>query len=411
MSRLRAYIKPRNTNGDFLPEFIEVTEDVDFDATGNISQLIDNNEFNVGQFKFSDFDLKLRNQLGAYSDVDVLQSIFRTRRAGSQFKLTWSPSDQSPQCGDSIAGNSYGATIDSPVDVFIGVINDEASKLDIDDQQITFSVLSTDSIFTTIEAPFNLLSIGQLYSDAIFAILNQVSVTEYLLLDVGNITLGLDQTFDVVTQYENKTVKEVLDDVLRQANAIIFIKEETIFIRPRDGGLVSKYTFIGQGSNDGIEDIIKISDVTTGLNKVFNYWTFADTDLIAKDVGSIDINLIRKKEISVEAITNTAKRQAILNSQRDTFKNKKQRFDLTVAINSDLLGLFLLDRVTVDYPTIFIPGETGGELPIYGIAIYNESFYGFGEFALTIDKITPYKIMGRTIETVKQTIKFKLEEI
>lgn len=410
MSRFRAFIKPRNDEG-VLTDFIEVTEDVDFNATGTIKQQIDNDEFNVGQFKFSDFKLKLRNETGRYSDVDVIQSIFRFRRAGSIFKLTWDPANESAVCGIAVAGASSGATISEQVDIFIGVLNDESSKLDIDDQQITFTILSTDSIFEKVVSPFNLLSPGQLYSDALLAILDQADITEYLTVDAGNISLGLDQTFDVVTQYENQTVKEVLDDILLQANAVIFIKNETIFIKSRDGGATSQFTFTGQASNDAIEDIIKISEISSGLNRVFNYWTWDDTNLIAVDGDSVQDNQIRKKDFNVDAITTTPKRQAILNSQRDEFKDKKQRLKLTVAMKVNLLNLFLLDQVRIDYPTVIIPGESGGDLPIYGIAKYGEAVYGFAQASITIEKTTPYKIMGLDINTKKQELKFNVQEI
>lgn len=411
MSRFRGYIKPRDNAGNFLSDFIEVTDDIDFDSTGTIKQQLDNDEYNVGQFKFSEFFLKLNNQFGKYSDVDVVQSIFRTRRSGSIFKLTWSPADFPAQCGLAVAGSSVGATISEEKVVFIGVIDDDSSKLDIDEQKITFNVLSTDSIFPSIEARYDLLSVGQNYSDALFAILNIPEVTEYLTVDASNISVGIDLDFDVVDQYQNKTLKEVMDDILFQSNSVLFIKDETIFIKSRDGGLIPKYIFRGQGSNEGPEDIRTISQISSGRNRVFNYWTWKDTTLLAKDDDSIVQNLIRKKEIDIEAITDTSKRQAILNSQRDEFKDKKQGFDLKIAINPKLLDLFMLDQVRVDYPTTFIPAESGGDLPIYGIAIYGQDRYGFGEFSLTVDKDTPYMIVGRNIDTKKQELIFKLEEI
>lgn len=410
MSRFRAYINPRDDNGNFRG-FEEVTEDVDFNATGTIKQQIDNDEYNVGQFKFSDFSLKLRNEHGRYSDVDVLQSMFRTRRAGSQFKLTWDNREENPVCGLAVAGAPVGATLGVEKDVFIGVLNDEATKLDIDDQRISFKVLSTDSIFPSIEAPFASLNPGDLYSDALFTVLNLTGITEYLTVDAGNFTVGLDQTLDVVSQYENQTVKEVLDDLLFQSNSVLYVSQETIFIKPRDGGVSSVFTFIGQASNDGIENIQKLSDVATGLNRVFNYWTWKDTTLIAQDTDSIEDNGVRKKEIEFDAITTTSKRNAILTSQRDEFRNKKQRFKLTAHIDLDMLDIVFLDQVRVDYPTTYTPAEFDGELPLYGVAIYGEARYPYGQFSITIDKETPFKIMGIDIHVKNQQLIFQIEEI
>ncbi|MCP3684531.1 MAG: hypothetical protein GY861_17840 [bacterium] len=410
MSRFRAYINPRGDTGDFTG-FIEVTEDIDFNSMGTINQQIDNNEFNVGLFRFNEFSLKLRNEHGAYSDVDTLQSIFRTRRAGSQFKLTWSPHDHGPVCGIAVCGASHGASINQEIDVLTGVLNDEATKLDIDDQRVSFRVLSTDSIFTGVETPFSSLNAGDLYSAALLTILNQSSITEYLTVSAVNINVGLDQTLDNVANFENQTVKESLDELLFQSNSVMYIKNQTVFIRSRDGGAASTFTFIGQASNDGIENIKKISDVSTGLNQVFNFWTWDNVNLVASDLESIQANGIRKKSISFDSITNTVKRQEILNAQRTQFKLKKMSFQLTASIAPDMLDITMLDQVRVDYPTTYTPAETDGELPIYGVAVYGQSRYGFGQFSITISKETPMKILGININTKNQELIFKIKEI
>ena len=61
----------------------------------------------------------------------------------------------------------------------------------------------------------------------------------------------------------------------------------------------------------------------------------------------------------IDEITNTGKRQSILDEQRDQFKDKKQEFDLTTFVNYDNLELQILDRVNVDYPTVFYPANAG----------------------------------------------------
>ena len=410
MSRFRAYINPRDDAGNFTG-YQEVTEDVNLESMGEIQQQIDNDEYSVGLFRFNDFSLKFRNEHGRYSDVDVVESMFRFRRSGSKFKLTWEGVDDGPQCGLAVAGASHGATLNDITDVFIGVISDEATKLDIDDQRISFRVLSTDSTFLNVTAPFASFSIGQLYSDAIFAALNQSEITEYLTVSALNINVGLDQTFDSVSEFENKTVKEFLDEVLFQSNSVLYIKDETIFVASRDGGLTSQFTFRGQASNEGIEDIIKISDVNTGLNNVFNYWTWKDTTLLKKDDASITTNGVRKREVDLEGVTSTAKREAVLEANKEQFKLKKQTFNLTVAITGELLKIPMLSQVRVDYPTTFTPAEVGGEIPIYGLAIYGEDRYPFGQFSITINKDVPYKIIGINIITKTQQIKFKIKEI
>ena len=410
MSRLRIYIRPRLDTGVLSPDFIEVTDDVDFNSTAKIKQQIDNDEFNVGQFKFNDFNLKLNNKLGKYSDVNVVQSIFRFRRSGSIVKLTWSPASFAPECGIATAGASTGATLNVEKDLFYGILSDEASRLDLTDSQVSFRVLSTDGIFENIEADFSVFSVGQLVSDAIFAVLNRPEITEYLTLDIANIDLSLDLELDDIEAFENATVKECLDDLLLIANSVIYTEDEIIFIKPREGGSEIKYTFIGQASNNGTEDIVKITDVATGLNRVFNFWTWKDTNLVAQDTISVAINQVRKKEFESDLITDNTKRQQILDSQRTEFKDKKQRLKITSKLNLELLEISLLDQVRIDYPSLIIPAENDEELPIYGIARYDISRYGFQQSTLIIKPDVPYKVMGVDVDTKKQQVTFNVEE-
>jgi len=406
MSRFRAYIRPFDSQGN-LTEYQEVTEDVDFKSMGKISQKLDNDRFNVGLLRFSTFNLKLRNETGKYSGVETIQSIFRFRRGGSQFKVTWQVSDENTQCGIAVCGASK---ISPEIEVFVGVLNDESTTLNIVDQRIQFRVFTVDSIFPSIETPFSSLSNGDLYSEALLTILNQTAITQYMTVDVANISVGLDIAMDTVADFENTTVKEALDRLLFQSNSVLYVTDNVLFIKSRDGGATSQFTFRGQASNEGVEDVIALSEVSTGLNSVFNFWTWADTTLVSSDATSIQENGIKKKEIAFDELTGGSKQQQVLDAQRDEFSTKKQQFQLTTSLSYETLELGILDQVRVDYPTVYSPASIGDELPIYGLAIYGEAKYPIGEFSITIDQATPFKITSINIDTKKQTVTFKLEE-
>ena len=406
MSIFRIYINPKDDAGNFTG-FIEVTSDVTSDGFGLVSQTIDNNEFDVGVFKFNSFTIRLRNEHGLYSDIGNIASIFRNRRGGSKFQVRWQQTE-TPYAGLAIAGK---AVLSPEIIIYDGIINDDSSRLDIDDQQITFKVLSSDSVFTEVETPFASISVSDLYSDTIFLILNQTAITKILTIDAANFTVGLDLAMDVVTEFENETVKESLDRLLFQSNSVMFLRDNIVFIKPRDGGLTTVHTFIGQASNDGIEDIQKISSISAGRNQVFNFWTWRDTTLKASDSTSIGANGVRKKKIEFDEITNTAKRQSILDAQRDEFSAQKQEFRLTTFLNYDTLAINMLDRVSVDYPTVISSGAPGAIIPLYGVAIYGEAIYPREEFSITIDNGTPFKIMGIKINKKNQNVTFKIKEI
>jgi len=407
VSRLRAFINPRDDFGDFT-SFVEVTEDMVLNSLGTVNQSIDNDRYTVGLFKFDRFSFKLRNEHGNYSDVTEFNSIFRTRRAGSKFRLTWQQEDVSPICGIAICGE---AILSEQQTIFEGSIDDQAATLDIDDQKISFRALGYDAVFPTVATPFSSLSNGDLYSEALLTILNQSKITEYLTIDASNINVGLDLAIDDISKLENTTVKEALDKFLFQSNSVMFIADNIVFIQARDGGATSEKTFFGQASNGGIEDIIEISNVSTGVNNVFNFWTWKDTTLVSSDATSIIKNGIKKREISFDEITDSGKRQSILDAQRDEFQQKKQELNITVPLTYENLNLEILDQIRVDYPTVLSPAEIGGDIPIYGVAIYGQALYPFGEFSITISSLTPYKILSKLINMKNQFIVFKIKEI
>ena len=301
MSQLRVYINPKDDTGVFTG-FQEVTEDVASESISNIVQIIDNDEYDVGLFNYNSFSLKFNNQDGKYSDVDNVNSIFRFRRGGSKIQFRWQVQVFDSICGIAECGK---ALISPEITVYDGILNDDATRLDIDDQQVTFRVLSSDSIFEETETNFSSLSAGDLFSDAIFTVMNQTKITDLMTISSGNITVGLDLMMDTVADFENTTVKEALDILLFGSNSVLFVRDNVVFVKPRDGGSVSQFTFRGQASNEGIEDIIDITDISAGRNNVFNFWTWRDTTLFASDSASITANGLRKKEIDFDPITTT----------------------------------------------------------------------------------------------------------
>lgn len=406
MSIVRIYINPKDDAGNFT-SFQEVTEDVTESGLSKIAQNIDNNEYDVGVLRFNSFTIRFRNEHGLYSDVDNLASIFRSRRGGSKFQVRWQKTE-TPYAGVAIAGK---AVVSPEVVIYDGVINDDATRQDIDDQQVTFKILSTDSIFDEVETPFASINVGDLFSDTIFLVLNQTEITKIMTIDVLNITVGLDLTLDVVTEFENTTVQESLEKLLFMANAILFLRDNVVFVKPRDGGVSSVHSFIGQASNEGIEDIQGLTSISSGRNQTFNFWTWKDTTLKAEDATSILENGVKKKQIEFPEITDTGKRQSVLDEQRTEFAFPKQEFSLTTFLDYETLAINMLDQVSVDYPTPLSPGVPGGIIPIYGVSKYDEAIYPQQEFSIIIDKDTPYKIMGININRKSQNIKFKIKEI
>lgn len=406
MSIFKAYIIPFDDAGNFSTE-IDVTGDLIANSVSNLSRTIDQDRYQVGLFNYDKLNIKLRNELGTYSEPGSVNSIFKFRRGGSKFRLTWQTQDYNTQCGVAEAGNGK---LSPEITVFDGILNDEAAKLDIDDQQTRFDILGVDSIFDAVEIPFSDLSIGDLYSEALLTILDQTILTNYLTVSASNINVGLDQTIDVISELENATVKEALDRLLFQSSSVMYIEDNTIYISNRDGGLTSEKTFYGQASDDGIEEIINISNVRTGINNVFNLWTWSGEATASRDEDSIIKNGVKKSSVGFDEITTLGKKQAILDQLKTDFGTANQEFVINVPITYENLELNILDQVRVDYPTTYFSGSTLVGVPLYGVSKYDEATYPYGEFSLVISPATPFKILGIKVDLKKQTIEYKLKE-
>lgn len=408
MSRFRCYMKPFDFDGNYKTAWQEITEDVDFNGLGRINRQIDGSEYNVGILQYNNMKLNLRNEHGHYSDVEETRSIFDYKRSESQFKITWSLDDGPNQCGLVVCGEFKSS---EEIDVYRGLINDDSATSNIKDQKISFQVLGIESVFTSVEFPYTTISNGDLISSVIYDTLNQAKITNLMTVSASNINPGTDVVIDDKTDLENTTAKEALDQLLEISNSVLYIEDDVVYVKDRDPAATVSKTFFGQASFNGIEDIISIKNLRSGVNRVFNYWTWAETSLISKWNDTINVLGIKKKEVDFAPITNNTRRQTILDNLKTEFGPKQQELDLEVPLAYPNLALSFLDRTIIDYPTVLRSATSDGVLPLYGVAIYGEATYPYGEWGITIATDINYKIMGITIDPKKQTITFKKREI
>lgn len=405
--RWRVYIKPFDIDGSYL-SYIDVTDDVAFESVGNITQNLDSADFDVGIFRNSAILIKLRNDHGRYSDIDVEQSIFRYKRSGSLLKITYAIEMEAPLCGVALLGDSY-LDDGEEHEIFIGLLNDESLAMDIDQQVVNFQALGRDSILDRMKVPIGSLANGDLISAVIYDCLNDTDLTALLTLSVANITVSTDVAVSDVSKFENKTVKAVLDELLLAGNSVLYVKDGTIYVKPRTATAAVQAAFYGQASNLGAENVSTIKAIKNGLSRTFNLWAWKDTALYAEETTSSGKYGIRRKELSYDWMTNNTHRQTILTNLKGEFGLPKIEFDLFTPLSIDSLDLDLLDRVTIDYPTVYIEGEV--EFPICGIAICGDAVLPKALWSFTIDSSTPFKIIGKDIDIKKSEIKFKLREI
>lgn len=403
--RYRVYFKPFDDGGNYAEEYIEVTKDVI--SIGDITTKIDSSEYDVGVVKNSGVNLVLRNDQGTYSDPNNYTSMFRTKIKNTLVKITWDRSDKPLVCGFFTCGESI---LHYEQIIFEGVLNQVGSSIDISKQQIQFTALGFESLLDELETPFSDINNGDDMSEAILALIDQAPFNTLVTVDAANIDLGIDVTIDDKTTLEAKTVGENLKAMLLASNSVLYLKNNIVYVTAREASVALRYSFYGQGSIVGIENILNIPKYRDGLNRTFNYWVWTDTNLVQKNPTSIETYGVFKKEIGLDIITNNTKRTNILNANNLEFSTPKAELELLTPVNYETLNLNILDKVSIDYPTIYTPADNN-PLPRYGAALYGVARYPFGQFTLTIDNNRRFKILGKKLGKRNDTITFTLREV
>ena len=410
MSQVHVYVQPFDPDGNaYSGTWTEVTDDVEISSLGKIKQYLDNTEYDVGVFRNSNLSVTFRNDHGKYSDAGEALSIFQYRRNGSQLKVTWEPGDVLLQPIFMRLG--WTSMISAEVELFRGLIKDEASKESFKDQKITFSVQGFESIFNTVEVPVASLSIGNLISVVIYTCLNQADITDLLTVDQANIVCGTDLAVDAVDVFTNKTVLEMLKELLLASNSVLYIDDDlNVIVSDRDESAALAYSFYGPDSTSGIENILAIEDYRSGINRVINYWTWTDTTLIKTDAASVSMNGIYKKDIDCDAITNTTKRNTILENLAAEFCDKKIEMELLIPLTPTTAVIGLLDKINIDHPIMTLSPD-GLPIAIYEIGQYDVHYYANEVANILISPSTYFKVIAKETDIKNDVITLTIREV
>lgn len=413
MGLFKVYVTPFDEDGNYGEE-VEVTEFVDKTSITEISRTIEgNSDYQLGIFSFANLTISFNNRTGKFSDVETVQSLFRYKRNDSQIRITWKL-DPGPYCGVAIADE---ARLNDETEIFKGLLNDESFSTDAQTQRVKFKILGFESLFARTVVPFDTVDNGDLMSVTMYKILNQPEITGLLTVDQANIVPGTDQTIDSIASLQNKSVREGIQNLLIATNSVLYIKDDTVYVKNRVAGLVVQHTFYGQASRLGAENIIDMNEIKNGVARVVNYASWSGTGLLQTDDDSIARNGIKAQTLDYEFITDNTKRDNILTAIVTEFSNAKQEMNLTCQLNYDTVGLDILDRVLIDYPTVYLPGEE--EIPVLGFAEWGDDTDSVPPGALMPDALwsfsvstdEPYKILSKKINTKNQTIVFRLRKI
>jgi len=410
MGRFFVSIKPfiDDAGSGYATDFIDVTNDVTLRGIGKIRKVLDANEFDMGIFRHTSFTLRLVNFTGKYSEVGTVSTIFKSTRANSIVRVEWDITDRPRTVGFHPAGEFPPSKRQLLGDF---LLNDDTMSNDAGEQSVKFKCLSTSTLFDQTIVDFANISNGDLYSEILFTVLNQTTITNVLTVTAGNLVPAVDSTIDDKTlgDLENKTVTQLLKKLLPYCNSILDIRDNVVFVSDRTPSAAIKFAFLSAGTETGTENIIDIKKFKSGISRIKNFVTVKDTAIKGENASSQSRHGVRRKEIEFAPVTSTAKRQAAVNSIVAEFGDPKVEFDIETPMQYDRLDLEMIDRVSVDFRLRVQPTEDG--LPLYEIAQYDVARYPFEIGDIEIDTLKDYKIMASSIDTNTEMITFDVREI
>lgn len=270
--------------------------------------------------------------------------------------------------------------------------------------------------------------------NVLFGLLNRSEIKAVLDIEFTNVNVGQDCIIDDMSDLVGKNTWDAVSDLLLITNSVLYIRGTTLFVSPRTASIDVKYTFYGQASIGGLDNIQDIQNITNGLPRMFNYFVWkasqsvlpptlqlegsmiSDTPNSTTQIALQNAISITKYGASVASfnqkyVVNVANWETLFGSLLDEFGNPKQEFDLYTPIVPETLALTLLDRVEIDYPAVSV-ASIRGPLPICGQAVCGEAVLPAStNFAFVETTSNPYKIEGVSIDPATDLVCLSMRRI
>jgi hypothetical protein len=373
---------------------VDVTADIDLTdfvkSLGTIKREIDNGDYDIGIFTFGDITLNAINFSRKFNDERDALSIFPFRRDRCRVEIIFYDDE----------GNSSTR--------FVGLINDDATRIDIDKDLVRLKVLSLDSIFRQVSVPAGAIVAGDLFSTAIKKILNIPEITSTMIYSPANISVSLDLQIDEGEVFSAVPAKEALDLLLLASNSILFVDNtDTIRVKPR---VQSTNIFYLYGPSDafGRENILSIKNYNNGIQRAFNSIAVNENTVFTNSAW-VEQYGFRQKSISLDFITTTSKEQAIAENIAEEFKVPKPEVEVTVKA-SDFQNIDLLDLVSIDLGYRNTPHPDDEGLPMYGRAQYGTEHYAISSGSFKIYPKEKWKVTGIEENPAKNIMLLRLRQ-
>ena len=370
----------------------DITKDVDlseFIEQGSLSAIkseIDQGDYDIGVYTFGSITFRVRNFDGRFNEPQIdSRSMFPWYRDRAKVDI-----------------NFIGDTTKIQ---FSGLLADKATKQDLSQQSVQFTVLSQDAIFQQIKVAAGTVTNGMTFTEALEAVLDVAEVTAVLGFDIADINPTLNLTIDDGSKFDSLILKAALDNLLFASNSVLVIdSDKNIIVRNRTENSNTPHAFYS-GDDQGRDNIYTLTGYNNGIQRMFNSVLINNTESVNQK--SIDTYLTRQKSSSLNFITTEATEQAIADSIISTFGYPLTEM-LILTDTETAESMNILDKVTVS-KDFRITRQPGRHIGLYDVDDYEKAYYGeeTGDLKIVPDEI--FKIIGfsKNPSTFKTSVKIR----
>lgn len=454
--KYRVYLQRRISKDQYDANLIEITDYVIKDGITEIGLRIENEDYDIGVFSYGEITIDLNNFNGWFSGEKEPRSIFAWRR--DKARIIVKLNDQN---------GVY-------VEQFVGLVQDDHTTEDADEQTVSLSVLSRDSLFRRVFIKGGAIPSGATVSQALRIVLNRPDVTNFINYDVANINPPLNVVIDDASSFDNKAASEILDDLMLICGGILYVDadnnvivsdrshtaEKLIYsiveadgsalvdgenyivaaLSPEETAEIYPWRFYGPGDLLGRANVLALDNITSGLNRCFTQFRIGET--VAFDSVLLEKFGFKEKDLGIDdVITNADTQQQIVDYYLSQFSVPRRECEITVR-SDEAMNINLLDTLLLNYPPLIIArkgrpkkkgllvdsegnfivdGEgahieviTSGEvtgLPFFRRAKYGTAHYAKQLTTTIIDGRVAWKVIAKTQDTVEMTTVIKMREI
>lgn len=354
----KVIITPRNGQYTYGSP-IDVSDNIDQSGVGLVTKSVDSADFDIGLFYFGDITLKGFNKQGYFNDPLDIRSIFF-------------PFSRDLAKVDVIFSNQDGDVI-----TFHGLINDAGTVFDVSNEEVTFNVLTRDSVIRDDSVAGGTIADGATAKQAFASILNVPRITAVLNYSDANNNPSNNIVIDLGSQFDNMAKKDAIAKLLAATNSVMVIDSSgNIIIKDRkEDTTLNPLNLYGKFDAIGRENILGIKNYNNGLQRMFTSIVVTDsnnnTQSEKNDPAMVATFGLRQKTFDFPFITDVGKQADIAQNILNTFHVPKIELEVDVP-TSLVVNSNLFDLVSVTYPLRVKP-HNGLFLPIVGVAKIGDS--------------------------------------